>query len=96
MGGVLADNQETSEYYYISGALKENPNSTYGNVYLVDDDGNEIYIYGLYDMNGNRYDSMSNKPYKGDRVIVYSRILKYVNATETKIELKNAILIEIK
>lgn len=96
MGGGLADNQETSEYYYISGTLKENPNSTYGNVYLVDDDGNEIYIYGLYDMNGNRYDSMSNKLYKGDRVIVYSRILKYVNATETKIELKNAILIEIK
>ncbi|MBQ8415237.1 MAG: bifunctional metallophosphatase/5'-nucleotidase [Clostridia bacterium] len=95
IGSTLGSNKATSDYYYIKGTLKENPNSTYGNVYIVDDKGNEIYIYGLYDSNGNRYDAMSNKPVKGDTVIVYSTIYKYVNGSELKIELKNAVLLEI-
>ena len=94
IGATLGNNQTTTEYYYIKGTVKSAPNSTYGNLYLVDENGNEIYVYGLYDTSGNRYDSMSNKPQAGDTIIVYSTIYKYVN-TSTIIELKNATLISV-
>ena len=95
IGGGLGNNVATTEYYYIKGTLKDTPNSTYGNVYIVDKSGNEIYIYGLYDQNGKRYDSMNVKPVKGDTVVVYSTIYKYVNGNNVTIELKNAVVLEI-
>lgn len=94
-GEKLSDNQATSEFYYIKGTVKSTPNSTYGNLYLVDENGDEIYVYGLYDINGKRYDSMSEKPKAGDTILVYSTIYKYVNGSTVTIELKDATLIEI-
>ncbi len=94
IGNRLGNNATTSDYYYIKGTIKSAPNSTYGNLYLVDEKGNEIYVYGLYDQNGKRYDSMSYKPVAGDTIIVYSTIYKYYNGSTT-IELKNAVVIEI-
>ncbi len=92
IGENLGYNESTSEYYYVMGTVKSVVNSTYGNIYITDEDGNEIYIYGLYDTQGNRYDAMDYKPMVGDTIVVYSTILNY-NAV--KIELNSAIVIEI-
>ena len=61
----------------------------------MDENGNEIYVYGLYDASGTRYDSMSVKPKIGDEIILYSTIYKYSNGSTTTIELKNATLLQI-
>ena len=95
IGNALGKNQATTEYYYIKGTVKSVASSTYGNMYLVDENGNEIYIYGLYDASGNRYDSMSTKPTQGDEIIVYSVIYKYSSGSKITIELKQATLLEI-
>lgn len=97
IGDGLSLNGETAEYYYIKGTVNSTPNATYGNLYLVDENNNEIYVYGLYDQQGNRYNAMSTKPKAGDTIIVYSTIYKYYNpgTGELKIELKNAVLLEI-
>ena len=91
IGNKLTSGKETSESYYIKGTVKSISSTTYGNLYIADENGNQIYIYGLYDNSGNRYDSMSYKPKVGDTIIVYSTIYKY-NST---VELKNATVIEI-
>ena len=95
IGNALGNNQSTSEYYYIKGTVKSNPQSTYGNLYLVDENGNEIYVYGLYDASGVRYDSMEIKPQMGDEIILYSIIYKYSNGSTVTVELKSAKLLEI-
>ena len=93
IGEKLGANETTTEYYYIKGTVKATPTGDYGNFYLVDDDGNEIYVYGIYDLSGNKYAYMSEKPDKGDVIIIYAPIMKY-QSSYTKIELKNATLIE--
>ena len=95
IGQALGSNQETAEEYYVKGRVTGTPNSTYGNLYLVDENGNEIYVYGLYDSFGNRYDKMSTKPKAGDEIIVCSVIKKYVKNNTTTIELIGAVVIEI-
>lgn len=95
IGAGLGSNQATVEYHYIKGTVKSAPNATYGNLYLVDEEGNEIYVYGLYDTEGKRYDKMTDKPMAGDTIILYSTIYKYANGSTVTVELKNATLIEI-
>ena len=95
IGEGLADNRATSDFYYVKGTVKYTPSSPYGNLYIVDENGNELYVYGLYDLDGLRYDAMPDKPKAGDTVILYSSIYKYVNGSSITIELKNATLIEI-
>ena len=94
IGGSLGDNQYTTEYYYIKGTVKSVVNTTYGNLYIEDENGDELYIYGVYDLNGTRYDGMSDPPKVGDTVLLYSTIYKYVGYGNTTIELKFAILLE--
>ena len=94
-GETLGSNKSSQELYYVKGTVKSNPNSTYGNLYIVDENGDEIYVYGLYDTAGKRYDAMSVKPQAGDTIIVYSNVYKYVYGSTETIELKNATLIEI-
>lgn len=92
IGASLGYNESTSDYYYVMGTVKSVINSTYGNIYIMDEDGNEIYIYGLYDTKGNRYDAMDYKPAVGDTIVVYSTILNY-NAV--KVELNSAVVVKI-
>ena len=91
IGKRLSSGSGTTEYYYVKGTVSLVENTTYGNLYIVDEKGNEIYIYGLYDAYGNRYDAMTYKPQVGDSIVVYSIIYKY----GTTVELKNANIVEI-
>ena len=98
IGSALGDNEETKGYYYVKGRVISEPHPTWGNLYITDESGNRLWIYGLYDARGNRYDSMHDKPTEGDEIIVSGKILKYVNPknpSEIKIEISNAVCIEI-
>ena len=37
-----------TEYYMVSGVIDEIANETYGNIYIKDDAGNRLYVYGCY------------------------------------------------
>ena len=95
MGASLGDNQATRDHIYVKGTIKSAPEGTYGNLYLVDENGDEIYVYGIFDQQGKPYGSMQNKPYAGDTVVVYGPVYKFVYGGTTTIELKNAVLIEV-
>lgn len=92
IGNSLGDNVVTTQKYYIQGTITSIVSTKYGNMYISDKNGNKIYLYGLYDTNGTRYDSMANKPQVGDTITVYASVYKYVNGTSVIIELKDSIL----
>ncbi len=90
-GQSLVDNQTTIEWFYTVGTIESIASTTYGNLYLKDDAGNSIYLYGLYDHRGNRYDSLENPPQAGDKIYVYGALKKYVKNGEVTIELVNSV-----
>lgn len=91
IGDKLAHNTATEEKYLIKGTVTEVANTTYGNLYIQDEAGNKIYIYGLYDKDGAvRYDALTDKPVAGDTITVLSVISNYNGA-----QLKNACLQEL-
>ena len=92
IGKALASGVSTTEAYYVKGTVKNIESNTYGNMYITDGNGNELYIYGLYDLDGNRYDAMTTKPQAGDIVVIYGQILNYKGTT---VEIKNGTLISI-
>lgn len=98
IGRGLAKGAQTEQEYYVKGTVKTVENTTYGNLYLEDEKGNELYVYGVYGLNGDRYDAMTDKLRVGDEVVLYSPIVRYVDHRTGKemIELKNAIVIEKK
>ena len=61
-------------------------------MYIKDEDGNELYIYGVYE-NGTRYGSMSDKPKVGDTVILYGKLQNYVSGGSSTYEMIKAELI---
>ena len=96
IGMELQVGEETSEYLYFQGTISNFTNSKYGNCYLTDKSGTQIYVYGLNDIYGNRYDSMNKPPLPGDEIVIRSTIKKYAyNSGETIIELTNSVVIDI-
>ena len=96
MGASLAPNEQTDVGYYVKGTVSSIENTTWGNLYIEDENGNQLYVYGLYDSTGKiRYDAMSNPPKVGDYIALYGPILNYVNQSGgSKIEIKNARLVD--
>ena len=82
----------TAKQYYVTGVIDEVSNTTYGNIYITDGEGNRFYLYGLYILEGNvRYDSMSVKPVVGDTIKVQGAIVNYNGETP---EMSPAYLVE--
>ena len=77
------NNATTNGKYLIHGIITRVANDKYGNVYIVDAEGNEAYIYGLYDAEGNRYDAMTTKPAVGDYILV-TGVGSYYNGPQMK------------
>lgn len=93
IGWALQDNESTQQAYEVTGTIKSITNTTYGNVYIRDDQGNELYLYGLYDATGTRYDAMENPPQVGDTITVTGVITKYITSGGTAvIEIAGATL----
>ncbi len=94
----LANGETSKEKYYVLGNVTDLYNTTYGNCYLQDNDGNKIQIYGSYSFDGSkRYDSMSNKFVEGDEVVFYGPVMNYYDSQKqvNKYELVNAWTIAI-
>ena len=50
-------------YAMTTGEITEIKNEQYGNLYIKDEEGNTLYVYGLYNADGTvRYDAMTDKP----------------------------------
>ena len=82
----------TTERYYIRGIIDSISNPTYGQMTISDGTGT-INVYGTYSADGAiSYGQMTEKPYKGDEVLLHC-ILQNYNGTK---EVKNARLIEFK
>ncbi len=90
-GSTLVANQTTLTDFGVVGTVDSIVNEIYGNLYIKDELGNLLYVYGVYDNRGNRYDSMSDKPKVGDKIYICGALKKFVNsANEVKIEIVNA------
>ncbi|MBR1974952.1 MAG: hypothetical protein IKA20_03785 [Clostridia bacterium] len=87
LGEKFEKDTYTEGRYYVTGVVSNVANTTYGNLYIKDADGNELYVYGLADEDGNRYDAMATKPVVGDTITVYGSIGKYNSA-----QMKNATM----
>ena len=94
IGQALQNNETTFEAYELTGVVSKVANTTYGNLYIKDEEGKSFYIYGLYDASGRiRYDAMENPPKEGDVITVIGAITKYVNAQgAVTVEMKGACL----
>lgn len=92
MGSHLNAGEQTLESFYVKGTIKEVVQDYYGNMYISDEEGNSIYVFGLNGIDGTAYGYMGNKPKVGDTVVVYGSILNYKGYT---IEINGGTLIEI-
>ncbi len=92
LGSEQADSAYTTEKYLVSGQITAVANTTYGNFYIADEEGNELYVYGLYSNDGSvRYEGLESKPDEGDTVTVLSVVGNYKGTPQ----LKDAWLIEL-
>lgn len=73
--------------YTFIGTIAEVVNDNYGNMYLTNDNGDMLYVYGLYGENGQMYKDIPNKPVVGDEIIIEGTINYY-----NELQLKNATL----
>ncbi len=94
IGNSLGDNELTEEMYYVRGTVVNVASTVWGNMTIEDEEGNTLYLYGVYDANGVRYDAMGEPPTVGDVITVKAPIKKYVNANGVLVELMNAVLYE--
>ena len=91
---ALTYSSDTTDKYYVTGTITEIYNTTYGNMYITDESGNTLTVYGTYSADGStRFDAMdaSAQPKVGDTVKFYSILSSYSG----KNQLKNAWIIEI-
>lgn len=93
LGDKLSSNKATAEMYHIKGTVTAIANSTYGNLYIEDEKGDKIYVYGIYDENGNSYSQMANKPNVGDEITLCSVVYKFDYYGSVTIELKSAVVV---
>ena len=85
IGAAKEHNTYTDGKYMIAGIIKEVYNTTYGNMYLVDEYGNQITVYGTYSADGSlRYDKIENAPKAGDYVVILGVLGQYSNTAQMK------------
>ncbi len=78
LGGAMTHDTVTTNKYYVTGVISEINNSTYGNMYITDESGSRLYVYGTYGADGTtRYDGLTTKPYAGDTVTLYGVVGNY-------------------
>ena len=91
LGASKAHNTYTTGKYYVTGVITEVYNTQYGNMYIKDEAGNILTIYGTYDATGaNSYGAMATKPVAGDTVKIYGIIGQYNDTPQ----LKNGWIVE--
>ena len=85
LGSEMAHNTYSEGKYYVVGVIKSVYNTTYGNMIIVDDAGNELTVYGTWSADGQtRYDKLDTKPVAGDTITVYGVIGQYNGTAQVK------------
>ncbi len=85
IAGALDDKAQTAEKYLVKGTITEIANETYGNLYIEDEAGNKLYVYGIYSKDGStRFDAMDPQPKVGDTVTLMGVLSKYNDAPQMK------------
>ncbi len=90
---VEAGSSYTSIGYLVSGTIKSVANTKYGNMTIMDAEGNELYLYGTYDVDGKSYEKMETKPVAGDSITVYTVLGTYTKNDVTTNQGKDATII---
>ncbi len=85
LGESKEHNTYTTEKYYVTGVITSVYNTQYGNMYIEDENGNSLTIYGTYSADGSlRYDALEVKPVKGDTVTIYGVVGQYSGSAQIK------------
>jgi len=85
IGAAKDHNTYTDEKYLIAGIVKEVYQTTYGNMYIVDEFGNQFTVYGTFGADGQvRYDKLENKPVAGDYVVILGVLGQYNGTAQMK------------
>lgn len=91
LGATKEHNTYTEEKYHVEGIITEIYNTTYGNMYIVDEEGNSLTVYGL-NIDGAKYgDATGTKPVVGQKI----KVLSVVGCFSGTPQLKSADLVEI-
>ena len=91
IGNLFDKDTYTEGKYYINCVIDEVYNTTYGNMYVHDENVDKFTIYGTYSADGEkRYDALTEKPIAGDSIKVYGVIGKYNDP-----QMKNGWIVEI-
>lgn len=92
LGKTFAHNTYSTDKYYVYGIITAITNTTYGNMTIVDVEGNQLTVYGSYSADGaTQFGSMTDKPVVGEYVKFLSVVGQYSNAPQ----LNNAWIIEV-
>ncbi len=82
---ALAGSTGANDRFYITATVKTVTKAIYGAMVLVDENGDEISVYGSSNADGTvGYADMEDKPYKGDTVTVYATLQDYNGSKEIK------------
>lgn len=82
---------DTLRKYCVEGIVKEIVDTQCGDMYIEDDDGNVLYINGLFDSEGvAKFEDMKIQPKVGEMISVMSILSKQ----DGEIQLKNARMLE--
>ena len=84
------NNSSVSGLYKFKGTIVEIQNYEYGNMYIEDEYGGVLYIYGLYNLDGQKFEYIENPPVVGEEIIIEGTV-NYFDG----LQLKNAKLIKI-
>lgn len=85
LGESKLHNVYTENKYYVTGTILEVYSEEYGNLYLVDEEGNQLTVYGSWNEDGTiRYADMETKPVAGDTVTLYGIIGQYNGTAQMK------------
>lgn len=75
----------TANKYQIQGTIESITSTTYGNMTIVDENGDSIYVYGVYSSDGTvRYDSLNPLPQVGDKITLLGVLGVYDSTPEMK------------
>lgn len=85
IAGQQSSSSYTKEKYTITGVIKEIKDATYGNLYLNDAEGNEIYVYGVYSVDGSKkFSEFESTPKVGDTITITGVLGKYYEDIQMK------------
>ena len=85
IGSAMTSGTYTSDKYIVTGKILQVYGETYGNMYIQDEQGNILTIYGSYNADGSaRYDAMTEKPDAGDTVTLLGALGNYSGKAQMK------------